>query len=97
MDGPIRPAFHAFCLTVPRRTFTGLVRPQNHSPRSKPSDQTNGVPLRASLVEGVLGPGAPRLSQRVRARRPKTGCGGLLLAFLAKNALFFCETHVSKN
>ena len=52
--------------------FTGLVRPQNHSPRSKPSDQTNGVPLRALLVEGVLGPGAPRLSQRVRARRPKT-------------------------
>ena len=97
MDGPIRPAFHAFCLTVPRRTFTGLVRPQNHSPRSKPSDQTNGVPLRALLVEGVLGPGAPRLSQRVRARRPKTGCGGLLLAFLAKSALFFCETHVSKN
>ena len=97
MDGPIRPAFHAFCLTVPRRTFTGLVRPQNHSPRSKPSDQTNGVLLRARLVEGVLGPGAPRLSQRVRARRPKTGCGGLLLAFLAKNALFFCETHVSKN
>ena len=53
--------------------------------------------MRALLVEGVLGPGAPRLSQRVRARRPKTGCGGLLLAFLAKSALFFCETHVSKN
>jgi hypothetical protein len=76
MDGPIRPAFHAFCLTVPRRTFTGLVRPQNHSPRSKPSDQTNGVPLRASLVEGVLGPGAPRLSQRVRARRPHVSPSG---------------------
>ena len=46
--------------------------------------------MRALLVEGVLGPGAPRLSQRVRARRPKT----LLLGFLAKNALFFCE-HMS--
>ena len=90
MDGPIRPAFLAFCLTVPRRTLTVLVRPQIHSPRSKPSDQTNGVPLRARVVEGVLGPGVPRLSQRVRARRPKT----LLLGFLAKNALFFCE-HMS--
>ena len=49
--------------------------------------------MRARVVEGVLGPGAPRLSQRVRARRPKTGCGGLL-GFLAKNALFFCE-HMS--
>ena len=70
--GPIRPAFHAFGLTVtvPRRTFYGSgERGQMHSPCSKPSDQANEVPLCVRVVEGLLGPGAPRLSHRVRAWR----------------------------
>ena len=77
-----------FCLTVPRRTLTVLVRPQIHSPRSKPSDQTNGVAVARPGSRRGAGARCATSLPAVRARRPKTRA----LGFLLKTLYSFAKT-----